>query len=175
LRLGAGSRFVGLKLWPWTWHVLGGPPCRRFTDDWVAIDAGSPLAALMDAAPETIVARLADRLRASPPPALGEALLEETTVAAVACRAGLSHRQLQRLFARDFGMPPRSYLRLLRFRGALRGMQDHASLAEAAAAEGYADQAHMAREWRTLAGASPTQWLADEQLPVAHATDVLAA
>jgi hypothetical protein len=33
----------------------------------------------------------------------------------------------------------------------------------------------MAREWRTLAGASPTQWLADEQLPVGHATDVLAA
>src|SRR5688500_18780154 len=53
LRLGAGSRFVGLKLWPWTWHMLGGPPCRRFTDDWVAIDAGSPLAALMDGAPET--------------------------------------------------------------------------------------------------------------------------
>lgn len=156
LRLGAGSRFVGLKLWPWTWHMLGGPPCRGFADDWVAVDPASPLATLMAGSPETILARLADRLRAAPPPALGMALLEETTVAAVACRAGLPHRQLQRLFARDFGMPPRSYLRLLRFRGAIRGMHDHSSLADAAAAEGYADQAHMAREFRTLAGLPPS-------------------
>jgi AraC-like DNA-binding protein len=156
LRLGAGSRFVGLKLWPRTWHMLGGPPCRGFTDDWVAIAAGSPLATLMEEPPEAIVARLADRLHASSPPALGVALLEASTVAAVASRAGLSHRQLQRLFARDFGMPPRSYLRVLRFHGALRSMQDHASLADAAAAEGYADQAHMAREFRTLAGLPPS-------------------
>ena len=42
---------------------------------------------------------------------------------------------------------------------------DHLTLAAIAAECGYADQAHMAREWRTLAGASPTQWLADERLP----------
>ena len=49
---------------------------------------------------------------------------------------------------------------------------DHATLATIAAECGYADQAHMAREWRTLAGASPTQWLAAEQLPVTHADEV---
>jgi AraC-like DNA-binding protein len=156
LRLGAGSRFIGLKLWPWAWHRLGGPPCRGFTDDWVAIDPSSPLAALMDGSPEAMLARLNGILRASARPALGTALLEEATVAAVADRAGLSHRQLQRVFARDFGMPPRSYLRLLRFRGALAGVRDHPSLAEAAAAEGYADQAHMAREFRALAGLPPS-------------------
>ncbi len=52
---------------------------------------------------------------------------------------------------------------------------DHPSLATIAAECGYADQAHMAREWRALAGASPTQWLAAEGLPVRHAEDVLAA
>lgn len=156
LRLGAGSSFTGLKLWPWTWHALGGVPCRGFTDDWIAIDPASPLAALMEGSPEAIIARLAGLLGGSPPPTLGTALLEETTVAEVARRAGLSHRQLQRLFERDFGMPPRSYLRLLRFRGALAGMQDHASLADAAAAKGYADQAHMAREFRALAGLPPS-------------------
>jgi AraC-like DNA-binding protein len=156
LRLGAGSRFTGLKLWPWAWHALGGPPCRGFTDDWIAVNPASPLAALIEGPPEAIVARLADKLGASAPPELGVALLEEATVAGVARRAGLSHRQLQRLFERDFGMAPRSYLRLLRFRGALAGMQDHASLAEAAAAEGYADQAHMAREFRALAGLPPS-------------------
>jgi AraC-like DNA-binding protein len=155
LRLGAGSRFTGLKLWPWAWHALAGAPCRTFTDDWIAIDPVSPLAALMDGSADAITARLASVLGASKPPGLATALLEEATVAAVARRAELSHRQLQRLFERDFGMPPRSYLRLLRFRGALRGVQDHPSLADAAAAEGYADQAHMTREFRALAGLPP--------------------
>jgi AraC-like DNA-binding protein len=156
LRLGAGSSFTGLKLWPWTWHMLGGAPCRTLTDDWIAIASTSPLAALIEGPPEVIVARLAEMLRSSAPPALGAALLEETTVAAVACRVELSHRQLQRLFARDFGMPPRSYLRLLRFRGALTGVQVHPNLADAAAAQGYADQAHMSREFRALAGLAPS-------------------
>ena len=47
------------------------------------------------------------------------------------------------------------------------------SLATIAADCGYADQAHMAREWRALAGASPTQWLADERLPFVQDDDGL--
>jgi AraC-like DNA-binding protein len=39
------------------------------------------------------------------------------------------------------------------------------TLADVAAACGYADQAHMTREWNALAGASPSSWLAAEQLP----------
>jgi len=155
LRLGAGSRLTGIKLWPWTWHALGGSPCRGFTDDWVAIDPASSLGALIEGAPEAVIERLAV-FGSSVPPMLGIALLEETTVAAVARRAELSHRQLQRQFERDFGMPPRSYLRLLRFGGALRSMHEHPSLADTAAAEGYADQAHMAREFRALAGLAPS-------------------
>jgi AraC-like DNA-binding protein len=156
LRLGAGSSFTGLKLWPWTWQTLGGQPCRTFTDDWIAIDPASPLGALIKGSPETIVARLTSLLGGTPVSPLGAALLEETSVAAVARRANLSHRQLQRLFARDIGMPPRSYLRLLRFRAALSAMRDHPNLADAAAAEGYADQAHMAREFRSFAGLAPS-------------------
>jgi len=155
LRLGAGSRFTGLKLFPWTWHRLGGVPCREFADDWIAVDAVSPMAALMEGPPEAIVTRLAGLLGTSEPSRLGVTLLEETTVAAVARRLELSHRQLQRLFEREFGMPPRSYLRLLRFRGAMSGLHDHRNLADAAAAEGYADQAHMTREFRALAGLPP--------------------
>ena len=156
LRLGAGSRFTGVKLWPWAWHALGGTPCRNFADDWIEIAAGSPIAALFDEPESAIVQRLIDAFIQFEPPPLGLALLEEPSVAAIARRTGLSYRKLQRDFRRDFGMPPRSYLRLLRFRSAMTGVQEHSTLADAAAAEGYADQAHMAREFRSLAGVPPS-------------------
>ena len=155
LRLAAGSRFTGVKLWPWTWQALGGIPCAQFMDCWIAVKPGSSLAALVEGAPEEMCARLGARLNDAKPPGIGEALLRQVTVAAVADHAGVSPRTLQRLFARDFGMPPRTYLRLLRLRGALAGVQAHSTLAEAAAFEGYADQAHMAREFRSLTGLSP--------------------
>jgi AraC-like DNA-binding protein len=35
-------------------------------------------------------------------------------------------------------------------------------LADLAADLGYADQAHLTREWQALAGCSPRQWMAEE-------------
>jgi AraC-like DNA-binding protein len=53
-------------------------------------------------------------------------------------------------------MAPRSYLRLLRYRAAVSGIQSpEAALADTAAASGYADQAHMTREFQSLAGLPP--------------------
>jgi AraC-like DNA-binding protein len=156
LRLGAGARFTGIKLWPWGWHALGGAPCPGFADDWIAIDDPA-LAALIEGAPEAIPARLTKAFAAIGTPPLGPAILGATTVADIARRLGMPHRRLQRAFARELGMPPRSYLRLLRFRDALHGIQAGAEpLADTAAAQGYADQAHMAREFRNLAGMPPS-------------------
>lgn len=158
LRLGAGARFTGIKLWPWAWHALGGAPCGGFADDWIAIAGDSPLAALLPEDDGEVVGRLAKALAEVPVSPVGAALLAGVGVAGVARRAGLSHRQLQRRFARDYGMPPRAYLRLLRLREALIGMQTSpATLAETAAAQGYADQAHMARDFRQLAGIPPRE------------------
>lgn len=39
-----------------------------------------------------------------------------------------------------------------------------ASLAEVAAACGYFDQSHLAREWNQLAGCAPSRWLRSEEL-----------
>jgi AraC-like DNA-binding protein len=91
-------------------------------------------------------------------------------IAALASDVGWSRRHLTDQFGAEFGVTPKAMARVLRFERSkalfVRGAG--ATLATIAAECGYADQSHMAREWRSLAGASPTQWLADEQLPVVH-------
>ena len=64
----------------------------------------------------------------------------------------MSPRSLQRWFARHIGLPPRRYLMLLRFHKAFEQVPEQPSLADHAAAQGYADQAHMARDFRAMAG-----------------------
>lgn len=148
------ARFTAIKLWPWAWHALGGAPCPGFADDWIALAPGSPLAALLEGDP---VANLAQALAGLSPPPLARAILATDSVAGIAERTGLPHRRLQRIFARELGMAPRTYLRLLRFRAALLDVQQGAdTLADTAAARGYADQAHMARDFRALAGMPPS-------------------
>ncbi|OSZ64264.1 hypothetical protein CAP40_16425 [Sphingomonas sp. IBVSS2] len=148
------ARFTAIKLWPWAWHALGGAPCPGFADDWIAIAPDSPLAALLEGDP---VANLARALAGIAPPPLAIAILASDSVAAISTRTGLPHRRLQRIFARELGLAPRTYLRLLRFREALQDVQQGAdTLAGTAAARGYADQAHMARDFRALAGMPPS-------------------
>ena len=38
---------------------------------------------------------------------------------------------------------------------------------------GYADQAHMTRDWNEFAGSSPTDWMTDEILPFVQDLDGL--
>ena len=88
---------------------------------------------------------------------LGRALTGAETVAAMAAAADMGPRRLQRWFARNVGLPPRHYLRLLRFQKAFEQVQGAASLADHAAAQGFADQAHMARTFREMAGVPATE------------------
>jgi AraC-like DNA-binding protein len=95
-----------------------------------------------------------------PDPALRAAvgLLRDssTSVAAVAERVFLSERQLHRRFTERVGYGPKTLQRILRFQHALDELRGpRAELAGAAAAAGYADQAHLSRETRRLAGLSP--------------------
>lgn len=92
-------------------------------------------------------------------------------VRSLADQVGWSRRHLTGQFTAEFGFGPKEMARVLRFERSkqLFTRPGHATLATIAAECGYADQAHMAREWRGFAGASPTRWLAGEQLPVEHA------
>ena len=77
-------------------------------------------------------------------------------VAALAERLGVSRQGLSDALRREVGMGPKRLARLVRFEGALRRLRgaEAVSLADLAAAAGYADQAHMAREMRALGGAT---------------------
>jgi len=147
------AAFVGIKLWPWAWEALGGPPCPGFADDWIAVESETPLAALLAGGPADIPARLVEALAEVPP---HPGLLAAGSVDELCAATGLTPRQLQRWFERHIGLSPRSWLRLLRFRETLLAVQqDGAALAGHAAERGYSDQAHMTRDFRDLAGEPP--------------------
>jgi len=91
-------------------------------------------------------------------------------VSALAAETGWSERYLSTRFRAETGMSPKAAARVFRFTAARGRMADAAvspsaaglSLADLAAECGYYDQAHLAREFRALAGCPPTQWLAEE-------------
>jgi AraC-like DNA-binding protein len=81
------------------------------------------------------------------------------SAAAIADRVGLSTRQLHRRSRVAFGYGVKTLQRILRLQLALELARDGARLADAAARAGYADQPHLAREMRDLAGVPATQLL----------------
>jgi AraC-like DNA-binding protein len=74
----------------------------------------------------------------------------------VARAVGLSARQLQRRFAPAVGYGPKTFHRIARLQRLLALAAQRHGLAELAIDAGYADQAHMTREVRELAGTTPT-------------------
>jgi AraC-like DNA-binding protein len=77
-------------------------------------------------------------------------------VGAIARATGLGERQLNRRCRLAFGYGPRTLARVLRLRRAVARIRDDGALADIAAECGYADQAHLSREIRALAGCTPT-------------------
>ncbi len=95
-------------------------------------------------------------------------LLEESggrrRIDELAREVALSPRQLRSLMVAETGLSPKQLARQFRFDGVIARLADGASsLAEVAAAAGYVDQAHLTREFRQMAGCTPTQWLAEER------------
>jgi AraC-like DNA-binding protein len=86
----------------------------------------------------------------------------------LARRVGWSPRYLQRRLLTETGLTPKAAARVTRFNRARRALQrqaagaDGSTLAGLAAGCGYYDQAHLAREFRELAGCPPSVWLAEE-------------
>jgi AraC-like DNA-binding protein len=83
----------------------------------------------------------------------------------VADDVGYSRRRLDVLFGREYGLAPKQLARIARFERAVRRLKadPRAGLAALAASCGYADQAHMTREWRAFADCPPSRWLEAER------------
>ncbi len=116
-----------------------------------------------------MLARLA-RDRGAPGPELGWAWRRLASshgglgIGGLAEEVGWSRRHLGERFRREYGLTPKQAARVMRFEAANRLLRraDRPGLADLAARCGYYDQAHLTREWRELAGCSPTVWLAEE-------------
>lgn len=112
---------------------------------------------------------------------LGMPAGELANVAGLAAESGCSARHLNSLLRAEVGLAPKAAARVIRFDHARRLITRAArsvaagsggsaasavtlavTLADLAADCGYYDQAHLAREFRDMAGCPPTQWLAEE-------------
>lgn len=84
----------------------------------------------------------------------------DARIAEIAARVGLSERQFQRRFQIEVGLTPKQFARIVRLRAAAidAAMLEGVSWAEVAADRGYADQAHLVREFAQILGMSPTEF-----------------
>ncbi|MFI0848364.1 helix-turn-helix domain-containing protein [Mesorhizobium sp. IMUNJ 23232] len=86
----------------------------------------------------------------------------QVSVSRLAVGAGWTRKHLADRFNAEIGLGPKSIARIVRFNRALAaaraGGEDWADIA---AGCGYADQAHLTREFQALAGISPAAWRAE--------------
>jgi len=153
------------------------PPLALLRDDMVPVEAVSGGSGaflregLLEAAtPEDALAVMEDFLigqmvdSVCPDPAViaaARALARGSRVDEVAERLGLLPRTLRRRFAAQVGLSPKRFGRVQRLQRVVRGLDGWAQVdwADTAARHGYCDQAHLADEFRDLAGVTPAGYL----------------
>ncbi len=96
--------------------------------------------------------------------AVAAQLAAGASAGATADRLGWTERSLHRRCLAAFGYGPAVLRRVLRFRHATALLHDGVPIAEAAAVAGYADQPHLSREVRALAGVAPSEIAGPRQL-----------
>ncbi|HEX4247938.1 MAG TPA: helix-turn-helix domain-containing protein [Pseudonocardia sp.] len=137
--------------------VLDGPRVRALTDAVGCADGAAVRAVgrwLSGVTPDARVGAAAQLLWCGP----------ELDVSDVAAQVGLSGRQLRRALHTEVGLGPKTFQRIGRLQRflALAAAGPGRGLAELAAEAGYADQPHLSREARTLAGLTATELLAHQ-------------
>ncbi|WJV45465.1 helix-turn-helix domain-containing protein [Streptomyces flavofungini] len=167
------GRYVGIRFAPGTAPALLGVPAHELRDQrveladlWGAAEVRR-LTARVDGAEDPVAALEAvagERAAQAPPP---DPLLAQVVrllsagrgVAETAAEMGLGARQLHRRSLPAFGYGPKTLARVLRLQRALALARAGRPYADAAAATGFADQAHLARDVKDLTGLRLTELL----------------
>ena len=152
-------------------EALGVPALARLPEQLAAQPTWAGRFALVDDALVGLLA--ASRARPAPEVAWAWDRLVQTAgrtrVHELADRTGWSRRNLLTRFREQIGLAPKTAARVLRFERAARLLVPQGSdvplpggppsIADVAARCGYADQAHLVREFRALAGVTPSDYL----------------
>ncbi len=160
---GAPSTWTGLRFPPGCAPAFLGVPAHELRDRRVELADLWPVSEVRRlrsrtakaSVPATALENIALERAAPPDPALRAlvaALDAGRPVAATADEIGLGARQLHRKSLVAFGYGPKTLARILRLRRALALAGAGVPFAETAARCGFADQAHLARDVRELAG-----------------------
>jgi AraC-like DNA-binding protein len=170
---------IELRLTPLGAHRLLGLPMHELANRTVELEELLPRAAELtarlretdswaerfDLVDAFLARRLADSLPPSPEVEWSWHRLRRTggraSISAIAAELGWSHRRLIARFREQIGLAPKTAARVLRFDRAVTVLRSSAArgLAEIAVDCGYFDQAHLNREFRQLAGTTPTALL----------------
>ena len=166
---GGGRRHVGLRFSHGRGPALLGLRADELRDTTVPLDA-----LWGDAAARELTERAADDpagvlhgVATATPPHTDErfgarvfgALARGRDVAGLADDLGTTPRTLHRRCLPVFGYGPQHLGRILRLQRALARARAGSAWADVAAVEGFADQPHLAREVRALAGTTPSELL----------------
>lgn len=89
---------------------------------------------------------------------LHDEFTETLSIERLADEVGLSKFHVARCFKEATGVPPHQYQKLLRLQSARRQLERGMCVREAAAASGFADEAHLSRAFRDWLGVSPGTW-----------------
>jgi AraC-like DNA-binding protein len=173
---------VGVRLEPWAVAAVCEVPAGELRDRTVPLDLLSPrlgaLASRLGDAPaagrRALLAAWLDREAANVAVSYNRArpLIEAIrgadrppTVTELARRLGRSVRSVQRAFARDVGISPRTVFRIAKVQRALQLSRSAParSWAWVAARAGYYDQSHLVRDFRELVGLLPSQYRPDAE------------
>ncbi len=178
-RIGGHGKALGVRFRPGGFRPFWNAPVSRLTDRTVpaaevfgaaaaaaqeAIMRAPDDAAMVAQAEEFLTRALPDRDPVAESVADMVALITSdaslTRVDQLAALSGLSVRALQRLFAEYVGVGPKWVMRRARLHEAAERADrgDVADWATVAADLGYADQAHMTREFTALIGVPPTRY-----------------
>lgn len=181
IRSHGGAQCIQVNFTPLGAHRFFGMPMHKLTGQMVPIDAlgdrdlgelrerlgEEPLWPARFALLERFLGRRFAAVSAAGTPAgrAYQAILASggrIPVSRLAGRLEWSRKHLAARFHEEIGLPPKQVARIARFDAACRlatagGAQ---GWADVAAACGYADQAHLVREFRAFTGVTPAAWLA---------------